>query len=217
MRLINVKTLRVEEFTSQNIPKYSILSHTWGDEEISLEDINNDRSTLPRLKRLKGWKKIEYCCEQSLKEDILYSWVDTCCIDKSSSAELSEAINSMYKWYSKSEICYAYLTDVDTHGAGVKDVDFRGKLQKSRWFTRGWTLQELIAPSELIFYDIKWTKLGTKLALNVPITYLTGIDYATLAGELLLSSTSIARRMSWASNRKTTRVEDIAYSLLGIV
>ena len=133
-----------------------------------------------------------------------FGTADLCCIDKTSSAELSEAINSMYRWYQESGVCYAYLADVPPNA-----------FSKSRWFTRGWTLQELIAPSTVIFLDQKWQEIGTKSSLQRVISEITGIPTDILLGGDL-EDASIAQRMSWASKRETTRVEDAAYCLMGI-
>ena len=143
-----------------------------------------------------------------------YAWVDTCCIDKSSSAELSESINSMFKWYRQATTCYAYLEDVDTHDpADFKSPD--SSLSKSRWFRRGWTLQELVAPRNVTFYNAKWEKIGDKKDHVLELEAITGIDPDVLGGKAP-QAVPIAWRMSWAADRETTRIEDVAYSLLGI-
>jgi hypothetical protein len=154
--------------------------------------------------------------------------VDTCCIDKSSSAELTEAINSMFQWYKNAVVCYAYLSDLSPRqDAVMKDLgvddsreDYslasKNELQGCKWFTRGWTLQELIAPKIVRFYDETWAFRGTKDDLAKPIELITDIDNAVLRSCQTLADISIAKRMTWASKRKTTRVEDVAYCLLGI-
>lgn len=134
-----------------------------------------------------------------------YVWIDTCCIDKTSSAELSEAINSMFAWYQEAKVCYAYLFDVPDR-----------PLKASRWFTRGWTLQELIAPREVIFYDGNWRNLGDRTSLGPRISQCTRIPESILSGEKDLDTFSTAQRMSWAAERQTTRVEDRAYCLMGL-
>ncbi|KAH9476311.1 Vegetative incompatibility protein HET-E-1 [Psilocybe cubensis] len=208
MRLINTKTFQIEDFWS-NIPVYAILSHTWEEEEVTFQEMQ----ALSRwIKRKKGFKKIQKTCEQALADGFTYAWVDTCCIDKTSSSELSEAINSMYKWYQQAEVCYAYLTDVS---ASDNPFNQKSQFRECRWFTRGWTLQELIAPLSVVFYDKDWIEIGTKSSLCKIITEITNISKQVLlvnhGGEI-----SIAARMSWASNRKTTKVEDMAYCLLGL-
>ncbi|OAL43384.1 HET-domain-containing protein [Pyrenochaeta sp. DS3sAY3a] len=207
MRLINSATLALEEFMGQEIPeKFAILSHTWvTGQEVSykeyLEGAHRDKS---------GYTKIVKACGLAKEQGIQYVWVDTCCIDKSSSAELSEAINSMYKWYEQSEVCYAFLSDLPRHG----DLDYW--LPRCRWFERGWTLQELIAPSYVIFFDAGYSIRGTKDSLQQILSEITNIDVDVLKGVRPISSYCIAAKMSWAHRRKTTRTEDIAYCLLGI-
>ena len=168
----------------------------------------------------KGYWKITKCCELARSQSYNYCWIDTCCIDKSSSSELSEAINSMFHWYREAKVCYVYLSDVSSKDALLFLLsDPSEKLllpfRRSRWFTRGWTLQELIAPSEVIFYASNWTEIGTKEALKGPISTQTGIDVPILEG-FPLQEVCVAQRMSWASRRETTRIEDQAYCLLGI-
>ena len=139
---------------------------------------------------------------------MLIRWaVDTCCIDKSSSAELTESINSMYRWYQEAAICYAYLFDVQSGDMS--------SLSRSAWLTRGWTLQELIAPARVEFYSSTWDNLRTKASLKKEISAVTGIDVEVLEGADP-DRFSVTKRMSWASKRTTTRVEDRAYSLLGL-
>lgn len=208
MRLLNCHTFELHEFYS-NPPKYSILSHTWGPDEVLLQDINN--GTAPGKA---GYKKIKGCCAQALEDGLDYVWIDTCCIDKTNSAELQEAINSMFAWYKGSEICYAYLSDVSNSKTRDKS-DFGRNLRASRWFTRGWTLQELIAPSDLVFYDCHWQPIGRKRHLMSSISQITRVNEEVLAGEDF-TRTSIAQRMSWASARETTRSEDMAYCLMGL-
>ncbi|KAI9863599.1 MAG: hypothetical protein M1813_003622 [Trichoglossum hirsutum] len=214
MRLIDCTTLHLEEFLGSDIPQYAILSHTWGKEELSFAEFNSGQTASISKE---GYTKISLACRQALRHGLQYAWVDTCCIDKTSSAELSEAINSMFQWYKKSSVCYAYLSD-------VKSETFDMTFPQSRWFRRGWTLQELIAPPGVIFFDQDWHELGTKDEHATLLSEITGIDMNALCGvhyyqdgsEAGLEAFPVARRMSWASNRETTRVEDTAYALLGI-
>lgn len=199
MHLVHTKTHQLHEFFGKNIPDYAILSHRWEDEEISFQDLKDGRG-----RRMTGFAKIQDCCDRADKDGFEFVWIDTCCIDKTSSAELSEAINSMYKWYQKAQICYAYLSDVE---AGRHDEQF----SKSKWFTRGWTLQELLAPSHVVFYDSTWNEIGTKSYLKDEITLITGISSL-----FDIDKACVAEKMSWASRRETTRVEDIAYCLMGL-
>ncbi|KAH3996514.1 hypothetical protein HBH92_092530 [Parastagonospora nodorum] len=215
MRLIRVPKQKHGELClveyAEKVPPYAILSHRWGadDEEVTFEDMVEMRG---RTK--KGYRKIRDCADQARKDGLGFFWVDTCCIDKSSSAELSEAINSMWSWYRKSEICYAYLNDCPARSQGK---DRCQTLARSKWFTRGWTLQELLAPSKLVLYNVAWKAIGTKDKLAQDISEITGIDkYYLETDTSLLERASVAERMSWASARETKRPEDGAYSLLGI-
>ncbi|KAI8674031.1 HET domain-containing protein [Fusarium keratoplasticum] len=201
MRLLNTQTIVVETFGDDQIPPYAILSHTWEAEEVTFQDMELGKAT-----GKKGWAKVKGSCSMARKNGFDYVWLDTCCIDKTSSAELSEAINSMYRWYQEATVCYAFLAD-------VSDL---AELPKSKWFTRGWTLQELIAPSSMIFFSQTWDELGTKETLDRVILKRTRIPEAILSGYQDLETASVAQRMSWASDRRTTRREDLAYCLMGI-
>jgi hypothetical protein len=203
MRLINVATLQLSEFWGDDIPPYAILSHRWGQEEVSFEQLS---LSLTLAEGMKGFQKIRYCAAQAKTEGLNWCWVDTCCIDKRSSSELSEAINSMFQWYRNAEYCYVYLDDIFPSTAIIE----------SKWFSRGWTLQELIAPKRLTFYCVSWTCMGDRSRFSQDIFLLCGIDRDILNGEVPISRASIAQRMRWAANRKTTRIEDIAYCLMGI-
>ncbi|KAK1700879.1 heterokaryon incompatibility protein-domain-containing protein [Colletotrichum godetiae] len=209
MHLINVHTRSLEEF-HENPPEYAILSHTWGpeEEEITFREMKGGDLNKPGI----GTTKLEGCLQQAKTDKVDYVWIDTCCIDQSSSHELSFAIRSMFQWYQLAKKCYTYLQDVPSKA----NSRWKSKFRKSRWFTRGWTLQELLAPKELNFYSHDWQALGTKQELSDVVWDITGIPAQFLRGDSGLEEASVAQRMSWASNRKTKRVEDIAYSLLGI-
>jgi len=233
MWLINTQTLELEQFFNEKAPSYVILSHTWDDQEVTFQEMKSKAG----VESKKGYIKVVNCCMVARKDGYAYAWVDTCwyvphrekrkfrrlisrSIDKTSSSELSESINSMFKWYQNSDACYVYLSDVptlfsvsDPNWNGLFDV--KGYFKKSRWFTRGWTLQELLAPSFVEFYSADWMSIGTKDRLREIITEVTGIDPRALEGEDL-SMFNVAERMSWAASRQTTRQEDMAYSLLGI-
>ncbi|KAI4958412.1 hypothetical protein J4E86_004012 [Alternaria arbusti] len=220
MRLLNVNTRQLWEFFGDAIPPYAILSHTWGKDEVSLEDLSREGH-----QQKQGYAKIEGCCQQANKDKHSWVWVDTCCIDKTSSAELSEAINSMYRWYENSEVCYAYLRDVPS-GA---DVYAQGSaFRKSRWFTRGWTLQELLAPRRIEFYDTDWTPIS--FSMKDTSDYMIKVNYAKLLSDITFidkdifhplvhteNPVSAACVFSWMARRSTTRVEDEAYCLLGLL
>ncbi|KAF0328344.1 het domain-containing protein [Colletotrichum asianum] len=208
MRLVNVETGRLEEFHGDT-PSYAILSHTWGQdhEEVSFQDIRQEGPFQRRF-----GNKLHGLCRQASSDGHAYVWIDTCCIDKSNSVELGEAINSMFRWYKESAVCYVHLADLSARDGKVDPEQFH----RSRWFTRGWTLQELLAPTNLRFYDEKWCLLGEKYEMASAIENITGIPYGILLGFDDLSNASVAQRMSWAATRITKRKEDMAYCLLGI-
>ncbi|KAI1387817.1 HET-domain-containing protein [Hypoxylon trugodes] len=222
MRLLHTTRLELEEFHGSQIPVYAILSHTWVDgEEISFQEFTDLHSSKTTKS---GFQKIRGACEVAKRDGFEWIWIDTNCIDKSSSAELTEAINSMYNWYCDSSVCYAYLADVGDTGClrkGLKrkyDDDPLRLFRQSKWFRRGWTLQELIGPRCLVFYDASWRRIGDRAGLADEISALTGIDASLLRREkeTSLGAVSVAKRMSWAARRLTTRAEDVAYCLLGL-
>ncbi|KAL4070166.1 heterokaryon incompatibility protein-domain-containing protein [Scleroderma yunnanense] len=232
MRLVNVKAIldikesgkiddEVEILVEQSGKTvYAILSHCWGQpqEEVHFKDMEGfarmDQALREKLQLRSGYHKILKSCEQARKDQLQWVWVDTCCINKESSAELSEAINSMFRWYENSYRCYAYLHDVD-------DTVFpteRGEESRisSKWFTRGWTLQELIAPRDVQFFNKNWTAIGDKRSLAVHLERITRVPVRVLKNGLSSHRPSVAQIMSWASDRVTTREEDRVYSLLGL-
>lgn len=155
-----------------------------------------------------GFKKIRRTCQIALKiGGLKYAWVDTYCIDKTSSAELSEAINSMFKWYQQSAICFAFLEDWEPD---------QPTFDHCRWWRRGWTLQELIAPRNVLFFDRNWVERGDLAGLCEKISKVSRIKEDVLMKERALSDVPVAVRMSWASGRETSREEDMAYCLMGI-
>ncbi|KAI0452022.1 heterokaryon incompatibility protein-domain-containing protein [Xylaria acuta] len=206
MRLIQAKSLEFREFNESHLPEYAILSHTWdSEEEVSLQDMSS-----PHPPTKKGYTKVTDTCRLALGHGIEFVWVDTCCIDKASSAELTESINSMFRWYQKAKICYVYLADLSA------ETRIEEGLGMCRWFTRGWTLQELLAPMEVQFFDREWNYRGSKGDFAADISRVTGIPETVIVGLVSLKDFSTAQRMAWASQRETTRVEDIAYCLLGL-
>jgi hypothetical protein len=210
MRLLNTTKRKLEEFGGNDIPLYAILSHTWRKFEITFQDIEGGD-----VEQKEEYEKVRKTCSMAADHGFDYVWIDTCCIDKTSSAELSEVLNSMYRWYKEAEKCYVYLADVPRGTVDRLTGVVGDRFRKSRWFTRGWTLQELIAPSTIIFLNSEWQEIGTKSSLQWMISEITGIPSNILLGGDL-ESASIAQRMSWASKRETTRVEDLAYCLMGI-
>ena len=218
MRLLEDRgdyNLSLVESSDGHIPPYAILSHTWGadSDEVSFKDIMEGTAT-----NKAGYKKIEFCRGQAARHGLQYFWVDTCCIDKSSSAELTEAINSMFKWYRDAAKCYVYLTDVskiEHNQSSLSVQSWEVAFRTSRWFTRGWTLQELIAPRSVEFFSLEGNRLGDKKSLEQQVHEVTGVAIRALQGETL-HDFSVAERMSWAEKRETKRGEDMAYSLLGV-
>ncbi|GAB1729826.1 hypothetical protein NU195Hw_g8795t1 [Hortaea werneckii] len=284
MLLLNARTYALKFFhTAETAPPYAILSHTWEDDEVLFKDMDD----LESAKAKSGWQKIEYTCRQALEDGLEWAWVDTCCIDKSSSAELSEAINSMFNWYKCSKICYVYLCDltmtatlrddnpivgtwlewarrvasvpaslsmtdirlsnlpwqehmahfkkvtsltrsrmrkrIDIEGysrpcdeLGFLVIDTLGAFSRAKWWSRGWTLQELLAPRNVVFMDQQWQQVARLPELVVTVSTVSSVDVEVLLKTTPLKSRCIAERLSWASKRSTTRDEDMAYSLLGI-
>ena len=219
MRLIKDEgqgDLRLVEYHENEIPRYATLSHTWGadNEEVTYKDFIKDTE-----KRKAGWEKIEFCRKQAAVDNLQHFWIDTCCIDKASSAELSEAINSMFHWYQHADKCYAYLSDVSIceHIANPHSLTttWEDALKESRWFRRGWTLQELIAPASVEFFSREGNRLGCKRSLEQQIHNITGIAIEALRGQSPTEFT-VEERFVWASSRETSRREDKAYSMLGI-
>lgn len=204
MQLVNTLSLDLQDFALQEIPPYAILSHTWSEDEVTFQDMASES---PNRTLKKGYVKILETCRLARESNIKYAWVDTCCIDKSSSAELTESINSMFGYYQRAKICFAHLEDLPL---GSMDIG------SCRWFTRGWTLQELLAPTEIEFFNKAWKPVGSKSSLIEAIHQATRIPGSALTQEYELQTFCVAERMSWAAKRKTTRSEDIAYSLLGI-
>jgi hypothetical protein len=165
MRLLNARTYDFHVVLGPKKPNYAILSHTWEDDEVLFEDIWTTAKEVWSTK--KGYFKIRKTCEQALQDGCEFVWIDTCNINKESSAELSEAINSMFRWYKDATICYAYISD-----SRVGDeTSFSG----CRWLTRGWTLQEMIAPDRVHFYDMNWMFLGSRISLAKQLSETTGI------------------------------------------
>lgn len=245
MRLLNTTTYKLEDFYSSP-PPYAILSHRWEEHEVTFADLagpilENERETWePKdTRKAISWKKIKGACKIAREQDcaIKWIWLDMCCINKESSAELQESLNSMFAWYRDAGICLVYLRDVpdcELWDASKDDSAF----QESEWFARGWTLQELIAPgNSMLFFSRDWKPIGTRGDLASLISDITNIDVTLLSGNhtnpvpsgdssvatsdtnrrrVDFSRWSIATRMSWAAKRKTTREEDRAYSLAGL-
>ena len=199
---------------SEDIPPYAILSHTWGEQEV----IFNDLKDIQNAQSKEGYWKIRFCAQQAERDGLTYFWVDTCCIDKANSTERSKSINSMFRWYQNARKCYAFLSDVEydtsIHDSGLSQR-WKPAFRKSRWFKRGWTLQELLAPRSVEFFSKEGARLGDKKSLKDTIQEITGIPSDALLGKQV-SEFSVAERFAWAEERQTTREEDSAYCLFGI-
>jgi hypothetical protein len=209
MRLLRIEgedRFSLVEFTGEDVPPYAILSHTWGPdhEEVTYQDMIHNTGIDKA-----GYEKIRFCGQHALKDGLRHFWVDTCCIDKSSSAELTESINSMFRWYQTAVVCYVTLQDL--RPGCVLSI----ALPHCRWFKRGWTLQELLAPNKVHFFDQAWVYIGGKTTLSRTLASITGIPERYLvSGDI--DEASVAIKMSWAAKRETKRTEDWAYCLLGI-
>jgi hypothetical protein len=216
LRLEDEGEFSLVDIVGKNVLPYAILSHTWGadDEEVTYKDLVDGTG-----KSKAGYDKIRFCGKQAANDGLQLFWVDTCCIDKSSSAELQEAINSMFRWYRNATRCYVYLSDVSIgdcdQNSQFSQFPWESAFRASRWFTRGWTLQELLAPASVEFFSQEGKRLGDKKSLERQVHEITGIALEALQGSSL-SCFSVAERFSWAEKRETTRKEDAAYSLLGI-
>ncbi|CAH0025037.1 unnamed protein product [Clonostachys rhizophaga] len=190
-----------QDLLPEDIPPYDILSHTWGrpEDEVTFQDVREDF-----CREKPDYKKILFVGEQAARDGLEFFWVDTCCIDKSNHTEYTEAINSMFRWHQNAAACYVYMSDVQTNS--TEKSSWIADFNASRWFNRGWTLQELLAPSQVIFFSSDGHRLGNKKT-NIPVEALEGKP---------LSTFSVDERMSWSNNRQTAKAEDKAYCLMGI-
>ena len=224
MRLLHIasdgKLRWAEEYIgNEKVPDYAILSHTWGEQEVIFDNLKNLNIAEDIGARSKaGWDKIRFCAQQTERDGLNHFWVDTCCIDKSNSQELQETINSMFRWYQNAKKCYVYLSDVKRNTCDADSDSYQRWMpafRESRWFTRGWTLQELLAPKSVEFFSKEGERLGDKQSLRDTIHEITGIPTKALLGRQL-SEFGVDERFSWAANRQTKYEEDEAYCLLGI-
>jgi hypothetical protein len=208
--------LELISFTDDKPPPYAILSHTWTESrEVTYSELVSGTG-----KEKTGYSKIRFCADRAAQDGLQYSWVDTCCINKSTVQELQTAINSMFRWYQGACKCYVYLLDVQVPAEVINAQDFRitwvEAFRRSQWFTRGWTLQELIASPTVEFFSKDGTQLGTKISLEQEIHEITGVPISALRGQQALSEFSVTERMSWVAGRTTTFKEDKVYCMLGI-
>jgi len=219
MRLLRRKSndsFELITFRTDNLPPYAILSHTW----IDGEEVLYNELVAGICKSKAGYDKIRFCGERAAIDNLRYFWVDTCCINKSINQELQTAINSMFHWYQRASKCYVYLSDVQVPEEVIDARSFRitweDAFRRSRWFTRGWTLQELLASSTVEFFSRGGKPLGSKISLELEIHEITKVPIEALRGQRPLSKFSVPERMSWVANRQTTYKEDKVYCLLGI-
>ncbi|KAK4206320.1 vegetative incompatibility protein HET-E-1 [Rhypophila decipiens] len=209
MRLLNVDARQLHTFYDDNIPSYAILSHTWDQKEL---EVTFEYLNRPDHVQITRYDKIEHTCRLAKDLGLDWVWIDTCCIDKSSSAELSEAINSRFRWYKNSTICFVHLEDVTRTDCNVT-------FERCRWLTRGWTLQELLALGVLTFFDKTWSPIGdrTRWAKDIQCRSAIPTEYLGPLGlRAHFRRARVGQKMSWAVNRETTRKEDIAYCLFGL-
>jgi hypothetical protein len=217
MRLLHLNALGrpvLTDFCGKTIPSYAILSHRWSDSEILIEDISNETYE----EKEEGYRKLRFCANQAAQDNLQYFWIDTCCIDLWNHNERSKAINSMFQWYENSARCYVFLSDVSipTMTEPIQCSDWDTLFRRSEWFTRGWTLQELIAPFSVEFFSRQGHPIGDKASLNQLIHEITSIPIAAL-GNCPLDQFTTSERRRWSENRKTKEEEDIVYCLLGIL
>ncbi|KAI0135379.1 hypothetical protein F4814DRAFT_437034 [Daldinia grandis] len=224
MWLLNTEKLTLEYMNEAQVKElsYAILSHTWGSDEILFHELRGDQKA---LQGRTGWEKMARFCKTARTYGLGYAWMDTCCIDKHNSADLSEAINSTYKYYYDSAVCFIYLEDVYKYtdeasnspgGAEVPRSQLLARVRNTRWTTRGWTLHECIAPKQRCFLSSDWSEIQDGEDLLDALVESTRIDKDLLKDRDLLHNFCIAERMKWASGRQTTRIEDVAYCLMGI-
>lgn len=196
------------------IPPYAILSHTWGNEEVTFDDLTNGTG-----KEKNGHDKIRFCMQQAARDGLHHSWIDTCCIKKTDTTELQHAINSMFRWYKDAAVCYVFLSDVSIAKRKADSESYPSSwepaFRSSRWFTRGWTLQELLAPQKVNFFSRECKLLGGISELLNLLHSITKLPAAVLTGAPL-EGFPIEERLAWTKDRVTTREEDKAYSLLGM-
>ncbi|EPE02699.1 het domain-containing protein [Ophiostoma piceae UAMH 11346] len=226
MRLLNATSLKFRDYPDESrFPPYVILSHTWDDkQEVTLRDMAS-----PYLTDKEGYSKITNTCRLARERGIEWVWIDTCCIDKTNNTELTESINSMFRWYKLAEVCIVHLVDFTKTpqpdisvyapgdlSCGLLTPQDSENIVKCAWFHRGWTLQELLAPAQVEFYDTAWTHIGSKARLCPLVSHITRIPENAIQGTIDLAVYSTAQRMAWASSRVTTKIEDAAYSLLGL-
>ncbi|KAG1875820.1 hypothetical protein F4604DRAFT_1581727, partial [Suillus subluteus] len=216
---------RIRECVKKEL-KYAVLSHRWLPD--NQEPLYHQVSKEPKeVADGPGWKKLErFCHTAKVVHNCEFAWSDTCCIDKPSSSELEESIRSMFRWYRNSHVCIAFLSETaDLAALQLQETGKSGEKAVDAWFERGWTLQELIAPLQIKFYGANWKPLiqgstndrnnrDSKVIME-KISTLTDIHMDDLES-FTPGIDRVPEKMLWASRRRTTRIEDRAYSLVGI-
>lgn len=207
----------LQAFARGKAPSYAVLSHTWSrnqEDEVTFHDI-----VLGEGRRKVGYEKLRFCGRQAKQDGLDFFWIDTCCIDKTDIEELQTSVSLMYQTYERAEKCYALLSDVSMgfveEGEALASRDWESSFAQSRWFTRGWTLQELLAPHSVEFYSQEGIYIGSKHTLTKQLNTISGISIQALQGQEL-DTFDIDERLSWAKSRETTMEEDMAYCLFGI-
>ncbi|KAI1385003.1 HET-domain-containing protein [Hypoxylon trugodes] len=219
MWLLNTETLSLEAFGEAEVRErpYAILSHTWGTEEVLFHELQGGRAA---VEHRAGWTKTTSFCATALECGFAYAWMDTCCIDKRNSADLSEAINSMNKYYYDAAVCFIHLEDVQVVAQSMGTLATREQLIAgvcaSRWLTRGWTLQELVTPCQRRFFAADWSEIDGGVDLLDAIAKSTEISRALLEDRDQVFGFCVGERIKWIAKRQTTREEDMAYSLMGL-
>ena len=221
MRLINTHTFELRDrFQDNRTPPYAILSHRWGEHEVSYQDfLNTPKASFDSpsahlgTDQNSGASKIANACAQAKRAGLQWIWIDTCCIDKTSSAELGKSINSMFRWYQEAQVCFAHLADVNRQSQTNERVELENGVLNSEWFTRGWTLQEMLAPREMQFFDANWGPIGLRSQLTPIISKAAKISPEHLED---FRRATTAQKMSWMADRVTSEEEDTAYCMLGI-
>lgn len=207
---------RTAELAEDRIPQYAILSHTWAidnNEEVQFSDLSST-DAIKRAKSKPGFRKLKFCMRQAERDGSDYFWVDSCCINRDSDAELGLSIRSMFRWYHKARKCYVYMPDVRLADAPAQQPVVESFIY-NRWFTRGWTVQELLAPREVEFFDVDGERLGNYLQYEAQISRRTKIPERALQGANM-SEFSFQDRLSWFDDRETTRDEDMIYAAFGL-
>ncbi|KAK7443543.1 hypothetical protein VKT23_015716 [Stygiomarasmius scandens] len=218
-RLIDTYSLKLVEFgNAEIIPSYAILSHRWvqGEEVLYAEFLQSQDGGGKFSKPKEGYRKIEAACRQAREDGIRFIWIDTCCVEQGNHVDVAANITSMYGYYQNAKVCYVYLADIEKHDMFNKE-DRLGIHQRSEWLYRGWTLQELIAPRTVVFFNKHWERIGDKYKLREKLYEVTAVPSLVLSGKQPVQNVDVLTRMSWSFSRRTTKIQDGAYCLQGLL